>query len=300
MKEILVHEGDEVSAGDLLVRLDDTKARTNHSIIITQLAELKARRVRLEASHDGKDQIEFPPRPGGIAREKVAETELRQSPLMRARAGSRTKQKEQLEDQIQQLESQISAQADELDLLDDELAGVKRLFKKKLVTKNRISTLERDRTRMVGQKGELLSEIAGLKVTVSERRMQILQIDEESRAEVLEELQDVVSKIAELELQKVTVEDELNRLEIRSPRAGYVHRLAAHTIGGVIPAGETIMDVVPREDQLVVDAQVAPSDIDQVYRNQEALIRFPGLDHRTTPRRSRSRASHSEAMSPTT
>jgi HlyD family type I secretion membrane fusion protein len=261
------------------------------SNLINQLSELTTRRARLEAERDGKERIEFPPRLEGIVREKAAETELRQALLMRARTGSRTKRKEQLEDQIQQLESQISgleaqvsAQAEELDLIDDELAGVKALFAKKIVTKNRISSLERDRTRMVGQKSELLSEIAGLKETVSERRMQILQIDEESRAEVLQELQDVVSKIAELELQKVTVEDELNRLEIRSPRAGYVHQLAAHTIGGVVPAGETIMDIVPREDQLVVDAQVTPSDIDQVYRNQEAFIRFPGLDHRTTPR----------------
>ncbi|WP_346908034.1 HlyD family type I secretion periplasmic adaptor subunit [uncultured Roseibium sp.] len=291
VREILVREGEEVSAGDLLIRLDNTMARSNHSIIINQLSELTARRARLEAERDGKDQIEFPPRPEGIAREKAAETELRQALLMRARNGSQTKRKEQLGDQIQQLEAQISgleaqvsAQAEELDLLDDELAGVKALFAKKLVTKNRISSLERDRTRMVGQKSELLSEIAGLKETVSERRMQILQIDEDGRAEVLQELQDVVSKIAELELQKVTVEDELNRLEIRSPRAGYVHQLAVHTIGGVVPAGETIMDIVPREDQLVVDAQVTPSDIDQVYRNQDAFIRFPGLDHRTTPR----------------
>ena len=291
VREILVQEGDAVSAGDLLIRLDDTKARANHSIIISQLVELKARRARLEAERDGEEQIKFPARPDGVALEKVAETELRQALLMRARIGGRTKQKEQLEDQIQQLEAQISgleaqvtAQVDELDLLDDELAGVKTLFKKKLVTKNRISSLQRDRTRMVGQKSELMSEIAGLKETISERRMQILQIDEESRADILQELQDVVSKVAELEQQKVTVEDELDRLEIRSPRAGFVHQLAVHTIGGVIPAGETIMDIVPREDQLVVDAQVAPSDIDQVYQNQEALIRFPGLDHRTTPR----------------
>lgn len=291
VREILVKEGAAVAAGDLLVHLDDTMARTNYSIIFGQLGELRARRARLKAERDGGEVIKFSPRLEGEDAEKRAEIESSQALLMQARQGSLSKRKAQLNDQVLQLEKQISgmqarqaAKKGEIDILDDQLAGVRPLLEKKLVTKSRVTQLERDRTRIDGEHSELHSQMAGLQETISERQMQILQIDEEHRAEILQELQDVTSKVSELELQKVTVEDELNRLQIRAPKAGYIHQLSVHTIGGVIPAGETVLQIVPREDLLVVDAKVAPSDIDQLYVDQEALIRFPGLDHRTTPR----------------
>ena len=291
VRRILVEEGDEIAAGDLLVQLDDMAARTNHSIIINQLAELKARRARLMAEREGKDIIAFPPRPEGESPEKLAQIELSQTHLMEARSESLSKRKEQLRDQIHQFEEQIgglearlTAKREELDLLDEEFASLATLFEKQLVTRDRMAALKRDRTRLNGEHSELSSEIASHREAISERRMQSLQIDEESRAEILRELQDVTSEVAELELQRVKVEDELNRLQVRAPRAGYVHQLAFHTIGAVVPPGETIMQIVPRDDLLVIDAEVAPSDIDQLYLGQEAMIRFPGLDNRTTPR----------------
>ncbi|MBO6933291.1 MAG: HlyD family type I secretion periplasmic adaptor subunit, partial [Roseibium sp.] len=112
---------------------------------------------------------------------------------------------------------------------------------------------------------------------------QILQIDESYRAEVLEQLQEARSRIAQLEEQKIAAEDELTRVEILAPRNGYVHQLSVHTIGGVISPGETVMQIVPREDQLIVEAQVRPVDIDQMAPGQNARVRFPSFDQRTTP-----------------
>ena len=221
----------------------------------------------------------------------IQDIEAGQTDLMRARNGSLSKRKQQLDEQILQLEKQIhgldaqqSAKQAEIDLLDNELSGVQTLFDKKLVTQDRVTALKRDRARLEGEQNDALSQIAGLQEAIGERHTQIHQVEEESRADILQDLQDASSRIAELELQKIAVADELNRLQIRSPRSGTVNQLAVHTIGGVIHAGETIMQVVPRGDLLVIEAAVAPADIDQLSLDQDAMIRFPGLDHRTTPR----------------
>jgi len=291
VKEITVREGVEVEAGDLLVRLDDTTTGSNYAIISNQLAELKARQARLLAERSGQTMIEYPERLENVPAEEYAELELTQSLLLSARQGSLEKRREQSKDQIEQLEKQIDGlevrsetKIEELKLLDDELLGVAQLFEKKLVTKNRITELKRDKTRVQGEQSELLSQIASLRETISERQMHMLQIEEDYREEILQELQDVTLNISELQLQKVAVQDELRRLEIRAPQAGFVHQLVAHTVGGVIPPGATVLQLVPRNDTLVVDAQVSPIDIDQVQVGQQAQIRFPGLDHRTTPK----------------
>ena len=289
--EILVREGSEVEAGDLLIRLDDTTASTNHSIIRNQLAELRARQARLQAERDGSEIIEFPERSENLAPEEYAKIERTQSLLLSARRGSLEKRRAQSDDQIGQLTKQIegleirlATKTDELALVDDELSGVEQLFEKKLVTKNRVTQLKRDRTRVEGENSELISQIASVRETISERQMQMLQVEEDTREEILQELQDVTLKTSELELQKVKAQDELRRLEIRAPQAGFVHQLAAHTVGGVVPPGGTLLQLVPRNDTLVVDAKVTPVDIDQVQVGQSAEIRFPGLDHRTTPK----------------
>ncbi len=210
---------------------------------------------------------------------------------MRARSGSLSKRKQQLEAQVLQLEKQMhgldgqqSAKKAQIDLVDGELAGVQTLFDKKLVTKDRVTALKRDKAALEGEQNEALSQIAGLQEAIGERRTQMNQIEEENQADILQDLQDVSSRIAELELQKIAVADDLSRLQIRAPRSGSVNQLAVHTIGGVVHPGETILEIVPRGDQLVIEAEVAPSDIDQLSPDQDAIIRFPGLDHRTTPR----------------
>lgn len=291
VRGILVQDGDVVTAGSVLLRLDDTLVRTTLAATVGQLAELKAKRARLVAERDGKDRIEFPPPEGQQAPKDLAEIEASQTMLMKARRLSLANRKQQLEEQILQLEQQISgldaqrtAKQSEVDLLDEEFAGVATLIDKQLVTKKRVISLKRDRARLQGEHGELVSKIAGLHRSISERRAQILQLNEERRAEILQELQDVWSRIAELEEKRLAIEDERSRLEIRAPRSGTVHQTTVHTIGGVIAPGETVLHIVPREDVLVIEAKVAPGDIDQLFVEQNASIRFPGLDHRTTPR----------------
>ncbi|WP_299484064.1 HlyD family type I secretion periplasmic adaptor subunit [uncultured Roseibium sp.] len=286
VKEIKVKDGDIVEAGDLLLSLDDTVTRANLSVITKQLRELTAQELRLEAERDELAAISWPQE----RIESLGDIERGQQLLLEARQNSKEGRKKQLEEQIRQfnkqtegLEAQVVAKESEIELIKEELEDLSGLLNKQLVSKSRVSALRREQARLSGEYGDLIAQIARTNEAISERQIQILQIEESYRAEVLEQLQEARSRIAQLEEQKIAAEDELTRVDILAPRNGFVHQLSVHTIGGVIAPGETVMQIVPREDQLIIEAQVQPVDIDQLAPGQEARIRFPSFDQRTTP-----------------
>ncbi|GAB2209168.1 HlyD family type I secretion periplasmic adaptor subunit [Roseibium sp. ROS1] len=286
VRDIRVKNGDVVEAGDLLIRLDDTVTRANLAVVTKQLTDLTAQELRLAAERDDLRTIEWPEQ--RIA--SLGDVERGQQLLLEARQNSKEGRKNQLEEQIRQfnkqtegLEAQVAAKTSEIELIGEELGDLGGLLDKQLVSKSRVTALRREKARLDGEYGDLIAQIARTREAISERHIQILQIEETYRAEVLENLQEVRSRIAQLEEQKIAAEDELTRVDILAPRNGYVHQLAVHTIGGVIAPGETIMQIVPREDQLIVETQVRPVDIDQMSPGQHARVRFPSFDQRTTP-----------------
>lgn len=286
VREIRVRDGDEVAAGELLLRLDDTVTRANLAVITKQLTELTAQEARLEAERDGLQEISW----DEGRKEAMSDIERGQEMLLNARRNSKDGRKNQLEEQIRQfnkqtqgLEAQVTAKDSEIELIADELVDLDKLLNKQLVSKSRVTALRREQARLQGEYGDLIAQIARTGESISERRIQILQIEEAYQAEVLEQLQEVRSRIAQLEEQKIAAEDQLTRVEILAPISGFVHQLAVHTIGGVMAPGETVMSIVPREDQLIVEAQVSPVNIDQMTPGQEARVRFPSFDQRTTP-----------------
>lgn len=289
IQEIAVKNGDTVEAGDLLIRLDDTVIRANLAVVVKQLAELGAQESRLLAERDGLETVQF----SEVANLKVANLDnIRrgQQLLLDARRASMIGRKQQLKEQIRQLDQQIEglsaqvrAKQEEIDLIGLELVDLNGLLEKQLVPKSRIIALKRERARLEGEHGDFLAQIAKSREAISEREIQSLQIEETYRAEVLEKLQEARSRIAQLEEQKITAEDELRRIDVRAPRNGFVHQLAVHTVGGVISPGEVLMLIVPREDQLIIESHVRPVDIDQLAPNQKARVRFPSFDRRTTP-----------------
>ena len=291
VREIAVQNGDRVASGDLLVRLDDTVTRANLAVVTRQLVDLYAQEARLVAERDESEEIAFNDRARGLVDDdQLGLVEDSQKSLMDARRKSVTGRKDQLAEQIVQyrrqiegLDAQLSAKGEEIELIEDELKDLMGLLEKRLVARARVTALQRDRTRLKGEHGGLVAKIAEVNEAISERRILMLQIDEQSRAEVLEQLQDTRARIARLEEQKIAAEDQLRRVEIRSPQAGTVHQLAVHTIGGVVGQGETLMLIVPKGDLLVIEAQVQPRDIAQIVPGQEARVRFPGFDQRTTP-----------------
>lgn len=283
IKEIAVKDGDVVSTGDLLIRLDDTVTRANLVAITKRLSELTAQEGRLMAERDDQDKIDF----GGSA---LSDIERNQQMLLEARRNSIAGRKDQLQEQIRQfnrqaegLNAQLDAKTAEIGLIDEELTDLDALLSKNLVSKSRVTALRRERARLQGEYGAFVAQIARIEESISERKIQILQIEEDYRADILEQLNKARSEIAQLEEKKVAAEDQLTRIDIRSPQDGFVHQLAVHTIGGVITPGETLMSIVPRADQLIIEAKVKPVDIDELTPGQEATVRFPSFDRRTTP-----------------
>jgi HlyD family secretion protein len=288
--ELRVRDGDQVKAGDVVVRLDETLTQANLAIVVNGLTELWARQGRLEAERDGAKTITFLPEIAREADREVARVMAGEQALFetrrRAREGQKAQLKErigQLKEQINGLDDQIRAKKREIELIHQELEGVRDLWRKNLVQIQRVTALERDAARLEGERGSLVSSIAQTKGKITETELQILQIDQDLRTEVGKELAEIRGKIAELVERKVAAEDQLKRIDIRAPQDGMVHQSSVHTVGGVITAGEAIMLIVPQADALTVESKLMPQDIDQVRPGQTAALRFSAFNQRTTP-----------------
>jgi HlyD family secretion protein len=181
------------------------------------------------------------------------------------------------------LTEQTEAKGEEIRLVQQELAGVRDLWDKKLVPITRLTALERDAARLKGERGQLIASTAQTKGKISELKVQILQIDQNMRSDVAKELADIRAKSAELIERKVAAEDLLQKLDIRSPQDGTVQDLSVHARGSVVGPGEQIMLIVPESDALVVEVRIPSQDIDQVQLGQAATLRFPNFNQRTTP-----------------
>lgn len=289
--EILVREGSEVEAGELLIRLDDTLTRANLGVVQSQLDVFVAREARLLAERDGDDEVRFPP--PLLARRSEANVESAvsgEAKLFLARRDARKGQRSQLQERVAQTQQEIrgltaqqEAKESEIKFIGEELSGVSTLYKQNLVTIVRYMQLQRDQARLQGERGQLVAEIARSRGKVAETELQILQLEQDFRTEVLKDLRESQGRIAELQERVNAALDELKRIDIRAPQAGVVYQLAVHTVGGVIGRGETIMQVVPKADALLVEAKIAPQDIDQVAIGAPVHVRVLAGNRRTTP-----------------
>jgi HlyD family secretion protein len=210
--------------------------------------------------------------------------------LFEARNAAREGQKSQLKKRVSQLQDEITglkaqqtAKVREAALIARELEGVRELYQKNLVQLQRLSALEREAANLEGQRGQLVAAVAQAEGKIAETSLQIIQIDEEARAEVMKELREIQGRLAELVERRVAAEDQLKRIDIRSPSAGYVHQLAVHTVGGVISPAEPAMLIVPINEALNLEAKVMPNDIDQLAIGQKAIVRVHASNARTTP-----------------
>ena len=289
--EILVRNGTRVEAGDVLIKLDDTITRANLAIITKQLDQLTARRFRLVAERDNLPEIATSSAQLSVV-EGTPSTEYAaaEQALFASIRDTLNSQKAQLRQRIDQIGQEtkgltvrLKAKEEELSWIGQELIRVRNLSDQQLIQFNRLAELERLRAQLDGERGQLIAEVARAETRVTETELQILQLDQDRRTEVVTELRDVDNKLAELAEQRVSADDQLKRIDILAPQSGVVHELAVHTIGGVISPGETIMQIVPVNDTLVVEARIQPADIDQLHIGQKATLRFSAFNQRTTP-----------------
>jgi HlyD family secretion protein len=287
--EILVKNGDHVKAGQVVLRLDETVTRANLGVITSQLIQLTGRRARLDAERDGAETIIFP---ADLNRADATTQDVinGETKLFESQHEGRKKQKEQLGERIGQLKQEIEglrsqkiSKEREIDLIKQELKGVEDLYRQKLVPLNRLTSLQREETRLDGERGALIAQQARSGGQISEIELQILSLDQEALTTTLRDLREAESRIAELVERKVAAEDQLRRVDLRAPQAGIVHDIQVATVGGVIGPGELLMQIVPTDEAMAIEVRISPTDIDQMHVGLPVTLRFTAFNQRTTP-----------------
>jgi HlyD family secretion protein len=291
IREIRVHDGDAVHAGQILVRLEDTKARTMLETLEGQLWDAKAREARLVSERDGADQIVFPPElvPDDAAPTLAAALSGQQK-IFETRRMLQDSKIAAIHERINQVNAEIGGHEAEVVglrkrtvLLQEEIAGIRELVSKGLERKPRLLQLERDMAEMEGKIGDTTAQIARAKQSIAEAEVDILSLRNDRQKEIADELRETQKKRHELQEQVQAAADVLARTEVKAPESGVVTDLHVHTPGGVVAAGEALLDLVPDADRLVVEAQVRPEDIDRVHEGLAAQVRLLPYKQRRTP-----------------
>lgn len=286
--EIVARNHDRVSAGDVLLRLDDTIAKANLAIIDKRLVELRLRVARLKAERDDRAKVTFAADLAAAPGAAYAMDAERR--LFDLRRTARDGQKAQLAERITQLAAQVRglttqavAKAEEITLIDRELASARHLWEKQLTSISKVTALEREAVRLKGQHAQLLTSAAAARGRIAEIKLQVIQVDRDLGSQVADQLRELEARVDELTERQVAARDQLERVVVRAPQSGMVHQSTVHTVGGVINGGEPVMLIVPDSGALTVEARIAPENIDQVRAGQSAVLRFTAFNMRTTP-----------------
>jgi len=289
--EIAIADGDTVKQGEIVIRLDKTLLEANEQIYTNRLKETVARRSRLASERDDLENVLWEEELLDLLNvEQEKNIKEGHDRLFVARKSSREGQIAQLEERIAQFKNQTagtnalrSSKKRQITMIGEELVNVNTLKEKGLVTNTQVMTLERQKEDLTGQIGEHEAELARIANSINEAQIQILQIDREFRQSVLTELREVEQEINEVTQQLQATIEQLRRVDIKAPVNGIVHELSVFTIGGVIGPGEAIMQVIPQDEKFVVEANVEPQFIDELYPDQAATLRFSAFNQRTTP-----------------
>ena len=291
IEEILVTEGSKVEGGEVLVRLSETRARANLDLLTGQFLSAIATQARLQAERDGLEDIVFF---GDLAKPDLdAEAQAiidGQRNLFQSRQeyfrGQREiieQRKRQMAEEIAAFRAQQDAEGKQLQLIRQEIASVQELVNKGLERMPRLLGLQRAAAEIEGNRGEYQGRIAQVEQQIAEMNSQLNDLQNQRLTEVSQLLRETEDRIYDLRQRLSAAEDVMLRTEIVAPRAGTVVNMLFHTPGGVIRAGEPVLDLVPSDDRLVIDARVNPLDIDVLYEGMSAQVRLSAYSQRTTP-----------------
>ncbi len=289
--KILVKDGDIAQAGQDLVVLDPTEVKAQLGIAQGQRDEFMIKKARLEAQRDLIDQISLPEELAARASEpSLAATIAGQQRLLQSTLGTLAGKQDQyaaqigqLSDQIKGYEAQMAGDKRQLSLIAQETASLRKLLAQGLLPQSRVMSMDREAARISGDQGQSEANQAGAQSKIAEINVLMLQSKEEVRNQALNDLRDTESKLVDLQGQLITVQSRLSHMTVKAPITGTVYQLAVHTEGGVIAPNETLMMILPQNDDLVLQAAVTPNDISHVHVGQAAEIRFNSFDARTTP-----------------
>ncbi|MEI6706538.1 MAG: HlyD family type I secretion periplasmic adaptor subunit [Methylococcales bacterium] len=282
VKALHVRDGDNVEKGQVLVELDDTSSKAQLETLRGQLFSDLAREARLIAERDGKALITYPDDLKKVSNEpRIQENIHVQDQSFTVRKQSRNgeiailkEQRQQLLAKIEGIKAQMTSRVTLSYSLNKELTDFRAMLKEGYIEKQKVAELERRLAESEGDKGDFVANIATAQTQISEISLKILQIDKDFQREVVEELSKVQTEISELREKTQWLTDTVQRTIIKSPDAGMILGLTVHTLGAVIPPGGHLLDIVPQQEKLIVEAQVSPMDIDRIHIGQQTEIRF--------------------------
>lgn len=288
--DILVAEGNLVEAGDVLIVLDKILLEANLAIYRTRLADLYARKSRLRAEQVEADGISFEAFPVLLASLDPDEFTIGQQEVFDARRAMQEGKHAQLQEKIVQFGNQISgveglleSKREQLSLIEEELETKQKMQDRGLLVVSEVIAIRRSKADLEGQVAEHLSELARIRNSIQDARIEMLLNQRQFKEQVVGEQRDVVIQIGELTQQILSTEKQLQRVALRAPVSGIVHEMEVFTRGGVVPPGGTVLKIVPQTDWLSFELRVDPVSIDQVYFGQDARVRFSAFNQRTTP-----------------
>ncbi|MEP1199511.1 HlyD family type I secretion periplasmic adaptor subunit [Tateyamaria sp.] len=290
--ELLVKDGDIVASGDVVLRFDDRQLRSELAILEGQLFELLARKARLQAERDGLNAL---PAPDGLLAEAATDPAVQglidgQQRLFEARADTLRQSEEQIAEQIAQAENQIdgasaqlAALATQRGLIETELVDAQSLFEKGLTPAARVSALQREQARLLGEIGSLTANVAQLRGQIAALNIERIALTTRLREEAISTLRDLQFQEIELVQRRLSTLETLSRTELRAPVGGVIYDSRVFALQSVVSPAEPIMFIIPQDQPMIVSARIDPIHVDQVHVGQEASLRFAAFDQRMTP-----------------
>ena len=289
VKELLVRDGDTVKKGDPLIVLDESQLSAEYESTRNQLIVARYKEARLRAERDQLDAIP-PVELKGTDSDRAQEALAGEQQVFISRKASRLGEISVQRERISQLKAQIGGLQDMIRTkqgleksYSGEIVQLKDLLSQGFVDNQRLLESERKFDMLRTEVADHKSAIAKTKLQISETELQIVQLDKKFNAEVADELSQVQAQVFDLQEKEAALQDRLSRIVIRAPESGMVLDMKVHTIGGVVQAATPLMDIVPVSSDLVVEAKVAPNDIDRLELGKTADIRFSAFNNATTP-----------------
>jgi len=281
VSEILVREGQVVEAGQLLLKIDETRATSGVRESAAQGFALRARQARLSALSDGA-AFQPPPASGDPEEANILQGELALYQAKRTELATMLsingQQLQQRQQELAEMRSRKTSAERALDLGQQELAKTKPLLATGAVSEVDILRLERETSRSRGESEQASAQIARVQAAIGEAQRKIQETEIAFRNEARKELAEVVGKLNALNEGQVALTDKVTKSQVKSPVRGRVQRLLANTVGGVVQAGKDIVEIVPLDDQLVLEARMAPKDIAFIRPDQNATVKFTAYD----------------------
>ena len=288
--ELRVHDGDIVEVGQSLVVLENVQARANHDALQQQRWSLLAKQARLQAESEGRSEIEWPfelqptdPNIVTIINAQRMVFDTRETDLI-TRKNILHQRIDQLSEQIKGIEAQVDSASGQLELIAEELQGKEILLRQGLMPKPEYLRLKRTKVEIEGRRGEYLAQIAKARQEISEAQLQIVKADAERATQVASESDSVRADLTSTVEKLRSSEDVLKRTVVSAPISGTVVNLNFKTIGGVVEKGRPILEIVPSNDALVIEARTTPLDVKAVHNGLNAQIHFTAYSSRSTPR----------------